>query len=171
MTNVYTCDDATSLLMITFYCGKSLYQKVTAGAFCPFAPQMLCYSFCWREGAWKGPFVSIFRFPHAAEHGSVWIQRQNRLPAQARCSASWRQEVRSILWQDWHSCGEHTDYTSIFTSNLLVCPFHLTVVFVYISVLTKFRSQTGENSDLWKGKFTSFMVCRKNYAQTKLLLF
>lgn len=69
-----------------------------------------CSSSCWRKGAWMDLFVSIFRFPHAAEHVSIWVQRQNGLPAQARCPAPQWQEVWPFLWQDWHRGGQYTHH-------------------------------------------------------------
>lgn len=91
-------------------------------------PNIHCSSLCWREGAWwMGLFVSVFRFPHAAEPGSVRIQWQNGLPAQAWCSASQWQEVWPFLWQDRHGCGKHVDHKGRFTALLLLCFPHLTV--------------------------------------------
>lgn len=77
-----------------------------------------CSSLCRRDGAWAVCFVSVFRFPHAAEHGSVRVQRQDGIPAQARRPAPQRQEVWPLLWQDWHGCGQHADHKGRFSTLL-----------------------------------------------------
>lgn len=74
-----------------------------------------------KRGGMNGLLVSISRFPHAAELGSVWIQREDGLPAQAWCSASQWQEVWPLLWQDRHRCGEHIDHKGRLTALLLLC--------------------------------------------------
>lgn len=106
-------------------------------------PSIHCFSLCWREGAWMDLFVSIFRFPHAAEHVSVWIQRQNGLPAQAWCSASQWQEVWPFLWQDWHRCGKHINHKGRSTALLLLCiknhPCGVFLIGILVSLQTKYK--------------------------------
>lgn len=99
--------------------GQCCTSLCCTGLCCALHPQPLTAApLCWREGAWMGLFVPIFRFPHAAEHGPVWIQWQNGLPAQAWCSASQWQEVWPFLWQDWHCCGKHVDHKGRFSALL-----------------------------------------------------
>lgn len=58
--------------------------------------------------------AGVCRLPHAAESGAVRVQRQNRLPAQARRPAPQRQEVRPLLRPHRHGRGEHADHQGTF---------------------------------------------------------
>lgn len=78
----------------------------------------------------------VCRFPHAAESGYVWVQRQNRLPAQARRSATQRQEVRPVLRPHRHGRGQHADHKGMFMSffrrNLCSAKFTSMFCFVFL---------------------------------------
>lgn len=78
----------------------------------------------------------VCRFPHAAESGYVRVQRQNRLPAQARRSATQRQEVRPVLRPHRHGRGQHADHKGMFMSffrpNLCSAKFTSMFCFVFL---------------------------------------
>lgn len=76
----------------------------------------------------------VCRFPHAAESGYVRVQRQNRLPAQARRSATQRQEVRPILRPHRHGRGQHADHKGMFMSFFLpnLCCAKFTSLFCFV---------------------------------------
>lgn len=100
-------------------CSVNSPQQVSVAPFCAAQASVHCLPLSWGEVAWMACLCLTYRFPHAAQHGPVWIQRPNGLPPQARCDASQWQEVWPFLWQDWHRCGEHTDHQGRFTTLLL----------------------------------------------------